>query len=82
MTEDNILTHPSAHMARMAPAQWDNFKAAFRKYTDEAKNNMVKASPEQLAKTQGMAAQCVALLAIFEDAIAAADRMAARKTTR
>mgnify|MGYP000932967204 FL=1 len=82
MSEDTHLTRPAADLARRAPQEWDQFKVAFRAYVDAAKDNLVKANPDGLAKAQGMALQSVALLGIFEDAIAAADRMAARRTTR
>ncbi len=67
-----------AKMARRAPDEWQEFKTAFRIYEAFAKNNLVLAQGD-LQKFQGMALQCQLLTVAFDDALAAADRIATRQ---
>jgi hypothetical protein len=79
VTEDKHLTQPAANLARAAPHQWDEFKKAFRDYENGVRDSLVKAPAGDLAKIQGSAQLCSALAALFDDAIAASDRMVQRQ---
>ena len=84
VSEDKILSVPMARLAMSAPREWDEFKAAFRKYSEAQRDLLVQSPIEGLQRIQGMALQCSQLMALFEDAVKAADRIAeraARKTT-
>lgn len=79
MSEDQYLTHPAANLARRAPEEWAEFKKAFRAYENAIRDALVRAGSGDLARSQGMAQQCAALGRIYEDAIAASDRMATKQ---
>lgn len=81
MTEDRYLTTPVANLARAAPHAWGEFLKAFAAYENEQRDNLVK-TVEEVTRYQGMALQCAALRAIFENAVQAHDRMEARRAQR
>ena len=75
--EDKDLTEPAARLALAAPRQWDEFRAAFKKFADARRDLLVQASPDEVLKVQGRAQQCTLLVALFDDAVNAANRVKA-----
>lgn len=76
--EDKDLSPAAARLARAAPREWAEFKAAYRKYADSQRDLLVRATLEELQRSQGRAQQCANEAALFDEAVNAADRIAAR----
>lgn len=72
---DNHLTRPAAALERAAPAEWKLFVAAFKKYAEARRDDMMRAPRDQLERSQGMAVQCASLIPLLEDAVKSADRI-------
>jgi predicted transcriptional regulator len=77
-TEDPFISPAAARLSAAAPHAWDEFKAAFQKYTADQANRLVRAPREDLERAQGRAQQCTVLHALFDDAVAAARRIEER----
>lgn len=73
--EDKIMTEPAARMAQVAPREWQEFREAFRDYAYARRDELVSASQEEILRAQGRAQQCNKLLALFDDAVNAANRV-------
>jgi hypothetical protein len=78
IVENLILSVPAAALMRAAPVEWATFKEALKRYADEQRDNLVRASLDELQRSQGRAQQCSQLVALFEDAGIAADRISER----
>ena len=72
---DRDLTTPAAALARAAPPEWKAFLAAFKKYADRQRDEMLRAARDDLEKSQGRAQQCALLGTLLEDAVTSADRV-------
>ena len=84
ISEDKHLSIPLARIAMSAPHEWEGLKAAFKRYSEAQRDLLVQAPAETVQRMQGMAMQCSQLIALMEDAVKAADRIAERamrKTT-
>lgn len=77
-TASDELSVAAAQLARAAPQQWDNFKAVHRRFADRYRDQLVKADLNELQKSQGRAQQCALYVALFDDAVNAADRLSER----
>lgn len=60
------LTTAANLCARQAPNAWDNFVATFKKYEEAKVRDVVRATPDQIIRVQGQAAECGILLDLFE----------------
>ena len=78
VAEDADLSPVLARLSQAAPAEWKEFKAAFRKYADKKRDALVRASLDELQKSQGRAQECAHLIALHDDAVTAADRIRMR----
>lgn len=76
-TFDKDLTRPAARLALAAPREWEEFRAAFKKFVDARRDQLVQASLDELQRAQGRAQQCNSLAALFDDAVDAANRAGA-----
>lgn len=76
---DDDLTTPAASLARRAPQEWNEFIAAFRKYAERRRDEMMRAPNEELQRSQGRAQACSVLVPLLEDAVKAADRVNSRQ---
>lgn len=74
---DKDLTVPAARLALAAPREWKEFLAAFQKFAEARRDQLVQASLDELQRTQGRAQQCNLLVALLNDAIEAANRVTA-----
>ena len=72
---DPDLTVPAAELASMAPKAWAEFRAAFRRYAEGRRDRLVQSSSEEILKLQGRAQECVQLVALFDDAVEAANHV-------
>lgn len=76
------LSMAAARLARGSPQSWDEFKAKFRKLSDERSAQCVAAPAQQVFLAQGRAQSMVELLALFEEAIARANELEAKMKER
>jgi hypothetical protein len=74
MTEDKTLSLPAAQLARAAPREWEQFKAAFRLFADLRRDELVAAGADELKRSQGRAQICVQINSLLEDCVKVADR--------
>ena len=79
MKIEHELADNAAGLSQRAPNEWKNFLEVFGRYAADQKDKCVAASPEAVHVAQGGARQCSALLALFEDAVKSAGRIADRR---
>jgi hypothetical protein len=70
------LIKKAAELARAAPLQWREFVKALEEYSAEKARGCVASPLERLQTMQGHAQQVAALVTLFKDAVASADRIA------
>ena len=80
--EDPDISPAAAELARSAPEAWARFKDAYKRYAERVRDDLLKASLDELQKSQGRAQQCAREIALLDDAVNAADRIRARRDTR
>ena len=78
IAEDKDLTPAAASLSRAAPQEWEQFKAAFKRFADRKRDDIVYASLDELQKSQGRAQACHAVTQLLDDAGKAAERMSDR----
>lgn len=80
--QDDKLTLVAAELARAVPNRWQEFLTAFKAYAEARKDECVKASLEELPRSQGRAQNAASLFDLFSNAVKNADSIAARKERR
>lgn len=78
VTEDKDLSPAAAQMARAAPQEWEQFKAATKKYAERKRDAMMAASLDELQRSQGRAQEATSFAMILDDAERAASIMSDR----
>lgn len=76
--EDQDLSPAAATLARRAPEEWKQFKAAMVRYAQRKREELMGASLDELQKSQGRAQACNAVALLLADAEKAADRISER----
>ena len=76
--KDN-LTVKAASLARSSPNEWREFLAELAVYCQNRVTECVQSPIEMVHVAQGRAQQCTSLLALLNDAVKNADRLADRK---
>lgn len=78
-TAKDNLTIAAAHLARMAPTDWERFMGAFSSYSTEQTTNCVQSSLEELPRNQGRAQSAAHLHDILANCLQNAGKVAERK---
>lgn len=64
----DVLVIAAARLSKAAPNMWQEFLPAFEAYARERELACVHAPADKVLSAQGMARQCIELLALLSDA--------------
>jgi hypothetical protein len=78
VAEDKDLSPAAASLARAAPREWIEFKAAMDKYAARQRENLMNTSLDELQRSQGRAQACNTVALLMADAEKAAERISER----